>query len=269
VVKLKDITRLVAYGCSFTFGAELSDHIILNKPMIELDREKRSIGIEGFDKFISSYPKLKNEISKKVCNRLSYSAKLAKLLDLQYSNRAVVGNSLQGTVFNIENDLSNGYLKDSDLILVGITSPSRWLYFLNNGDIRTPNLAYGIDWPNKKFYEEFVAIFGNPFNFMYQYFFHLKYIELLSKNLNGRVFCVWTHAVYGQYKGWNKTENDNLLYLICDQIENFDSIIAPNLSLYGLITDYESETHGFTHPKQEIHDKFAFMLFPQIVKKYE
>ena len=269
MVNLSQLKRLVAYGCSHTAGAELGDHILLNLHSDVVDAEKRKLGDNDFNYKYQNI--LTKEATSKINHSLSYASKLAKQLNLDYENRANVGNSNQGIIYDIELDIANGFLKDDDLLIIGLTSPDRWLYFMPNGQPKTPIYAPLYQWPNKEFHQIFIEQIANSYFTMYNFLVNVKYLDNLSKNLNGRLVQLFAHHTYKEYSEWNYTINPSItkkLRSITDQILKFDSIIDQTISLCNQL-NWNTDTHAFYHAKEIWHKKFADYIEILIRNKYE
>jgi len=264
--KLILFDRIVAYGCSFTAGGELADHLLMpGKTVDEVDKIKKKLGQEQFNYI----PEVINNGSGRWSNHhgktLSWASKLANKFNVPILNNSVGGSSMQSVIYLIEQDMTNNVINlESDLILVGITGPDRWMYFDNSGTWRRPGSQYiSTDWPSKKFYKEFTLHMANDYNFFYNWYTSIKYIDMLSSHLGGRIL---QQPCLTRYKDHEYDISKLTIKSIIEKINIFDSIIDHDHSLWDMMED-KSDTHAWHHPKEIYHQRFADHLFE--ILKYE
>jgi len=119
---LRVINRIVAYGCSYTFGSELADIDFIENA----EAEKRNLGLAEFNRkygHIITSPELIAKQQERVWPTL-----LANKLNVDVLNRAAGGTSLEHSVMTFRDDLFNKRIKKTDLVLLGITTLNRWLH---------------------------------------------------------------------------------------------------------------------------------------------
>lgn len=264
--KLISFDRIVAYGCSFTGGGELADRYLLpNKSADEVELLKRELGQDKFNKIPEVAENGGAHWSNVHGKTLAWPAKLSNLFGVPCENMAIGGSSIQSAVYLIEEDLANGNIKQDDLILVGITGPDRWMYFTNNGEMRRPGSQYvPMEWPSKGFYNEYITHIANDYNCVYGWYNSIKYIDMLSDRLNGRILQQPCLAKYSD-KNYNSLENHGLINII-KNMSSFKSIIDYDNTLWDMMED-KSDTHAWYHPKEIYHQRFADHLFE--ILKYE
>jgi hypothetical protein len=125
---IKKINRLIVFGCSYCTGEE----ILYSELGPDLDQLHRStaddprIFFNKIDK-LNLNDRLK-EIQKKQMN-LAWPKKLADALNIECLNLAESGNSMQKMLWQFLNQLHLGNIKETDLILFGLTKAERGLYF--------------------------------------------------------------------------------------------------------------------------------------------
>lgn len=131
VNSMSRINRILAYGCSYTAGDEIMDHVKIGVTFEECNQIKQRYSTtygQGYDiaafrtefNLSRDYPLHRNN---------SWAAILAKKLTVSFENRAVNGSGLDEHYFKIYNDYNNGQIKDTDLVLVGLTSIDRMIDF--------------------------------------------------------------------------------------------------------------------------------------------
>jgi len=234
--------RIVAYGCSLTAGMELADHKIINMPNI--DDYKKSLGVKKWLELLHSKMPLKEVL--KLENNLAWPKYVADHFGVDYMNRAVYGSNTDSNIWFIERDLTSGFLTSNDLILVGITEPTRYFWLDDNG---TPmhGCMGGSDerWPSKEFHREFINSTSTP-HLMHRWLTDIKYLDMLSVKLNGRILQQFCYDTY-----------DLDLYSIIDKNFSFSKIVDWN---------NENHVHGFMHPRVEYQKIFASKVIKQLTQ---
>lgn len=263
--------RIVAYGCSHTAGSELVDHLFWHKPItaMELDKIKRKWTADGRrGEFYLKNPSLQqydqiNEAGKKI----AWPAQVAKRFGVPIVNKAVPGNSMQGIVYSIEQDLYEGNISDNDLVLIGATSMDRFLHFTKqekNGwpESATPIIGCPWLWPTEKFHNDFVEHMADDYFLLFNYFNSLKYLDLLSERHQGRFLVQFIHHTMNDYNDFlsNKSLHKRFMGMVT-ATDNFKSIIDHDISFGGLIDwNNESHVHGFFHLHIEFHEQLADLI---------
>ena len=128
----KNINRIIAYGCSYTAGDEIMDHIALDISFEECNQLKREY-LQKNEKSPNHTGKFKKYVNIAWNNPLhqksSWAGQLANLMNLPFENRAINGSGLDEQYFRIYNDYTQGLILDTDLVLVGLTSMNRMIDF--------------------------------------------------------------------------------------------------------------------------------------------
>jgi len=138
-----EFKRLVAYGCSFTSGAETIDEEWY--PGAEQIKIKH--GPHYFYNLLYKEKNLTFHSYDQLSKKNSWANQFADTLGIPCLNNSVSGNSIYKMYWELERDLSNGTILDDDVIFVGITSPERVIYFDNFGPTAL-HLAYPNLWPD-------------------------------------------------------------------------------------------------------------------------
>jgi hypothetical protein len=257
--------RIVAYGCSFTEGAELADHMFLDplKPIAEFDKIKRDN--PNFYKKYHDWVEIQNDLQYLQKN-LSWAKHLSNNFRVDFLNRGFGGNSMMNIVYNIETDLKSGELTDTDFIVVGITVPDRWMFFKDNGDPERVLFTRTNFWPTKEFQEDFVVHIANDYFRLYFWFNSIKYLDMLSERLGGRLIQQYVHHPWHDYKKWTSVELKPSFVQTLEEIDTFKSIIDPNYAM-GKFINWHTDTHGSYHPKVEFHRQFADYITNKLTGK--
>lgn len=138
--------RLVAYGCSYTQGDELLDETYIPGA----NEIKKIQGREIWWKtLLDTYPGLDKQEYNERCKFHAWPRHLADRMGIPWVNRAYPGNSIYNMIYKIDQDLANGDILDTDLVILGITSPNRLIYVDYEGRGKTLHLGYINGWPEK------------------------------------------------------------------------------------------------------------------------
>lgn len=255
------IDRIVFYGCSFTAGQELGDAEILQIDGNVLDKVKRSRGA------LDAMAIYKTKEMQNRCDEhsltLSWPTKLTKKMGVSCWNRAELGTSLEDVVYKLTYDIEHGLIQDNDLIIVGVTCPTRFSTLSNRDNhMVTRMLAYEKPfWPSKQIHEFMVRTWGTDNNIIWEHAKHLKHLDLLSDSLGGRIKMVttvfsWEHLLQHSYP--------NRMSWLTDI--QFKHLMGRDVSFsitYG-DTPYREVSHGWGHPKVDYHIKFADLVYDML-----
>jgi len=264
--KIVNFNRILAYGCSFTNGAELADHILLGISAEEMDYLKDTKSRDEVYQLFSDRNFFNLEIEK-AQHRLVWACKIADKFGVDFENRAKAGSSNQGMLFEVQRDLASGRILDTDLILVGLTNECRWLYFNDQG--LPMNVLFGVEhnWPNKNVHNE-MSLIANDFFLLYQYYNTLTQFNNLHKELNNRLLVQYLHHSFKDYINFHRTQlttNQEFMKLM-EQNCNLESVID-NDYCFGKFVHWDNDTHGYYHPKEEFHQILADHLYGKLIEK--
>lgn len=272
--KIIKFNRIVAYGCSHTAGSELADHIDWHEPItaLELDKIKRKWAADGNrGRFYLKYPHLVNGKTLEKCKALGWPAQVAKRFGVPIVNKAIPGNSMQGMIYNIEQDLFEGNISENDLVLIGATSMDRFLHFSDRAKdgwpiAATPIIGCPWLWPTEKFHNDFVEHIADDYFILFNYYSTLKYLELLSEQQGGRILVQFIHQTMRDYISFlsSKTLQERFMQMV-NSTDNFKSIIDHDMAFGNLVTwDDETQVHGFYHLHIETHEQFADLIVDKL-----
>ena len=193
---LSNIKRVVFYGCSFTVGSELSDQELLpHLSKEQIDKLKIKEQYRFYDRFDpEEFPKLDNQ--------KSWTRWFSDELNLSWVNRAKGGSSMGQIIFAIEEDLANSQILDTDMIVIGITSPERICTFQNYGTRSYIMHDFDTSW-DEKFRNEFILNIANDDYILYNWYKDINYLDLLSTRLNGRLYQQWVWATMFELFSFN------------------------------------------------------------------
>lgn len=266
--------RVVAYGCSHTAGSELADHLFWPTPATreEVDRIKRQYASRGATDFYTDYPFLGDKTVLDTQAKLSWAGQVAQKLGVPILNRGIAGSGMQGMIYAIEQDLSSGVLTEYDLILVGATSMERWMYFDKQERFgwpwpATPIVGFPRYWPSERFHNEFVEQIADEYFLFFNYYTSLRYLDLLSQELGGRLLVQYLHCTMDDYASFVQDKKLNTRFMcMATNTRRLRSIIDHDMCLSNLI-DWrnDSQVHGFYHAHVEYHEKLANTIIDKLL----
>jgi len=259
MIDIKKYNRIVSFGCSWTAGDEIKDHEILGISYQKCKKMKIKYGSDKFYQLKDKNQKLYGNLIEEnfsINSNSTWAALLSKKLHLDFENRAIGGSSLDQILFTILQDLKNNNIKNSDLILVGLTTPFRTLLWPNKFQPYsvipgvmdcTPNNVK--KWCLQKLWTD------NNFSLNW-----IKTIQSIS-NLSDNIFFIFPRPecspIYYQY---NISSEIKFYYEFI-----MDKLSDRFLSSHDLFLELETYEHcGFGHPPYESHEKLADKLFEKI-----
>lgn len=263
--------RLVCYGCSFTAGGELGDiYLLAKKTEDQISEIKKNLGIEKFNQLSEVRANKSGYYSDKKGRELAWPAALAKKFNVPYKNRAHGGSSLGHAIFHLETDLHRpdvefGIDIDNDLIIVGITSESRWFYIDKDGNPMKPIVNNANQWPGAKFYKEFILHCSNDNNMMYSYIVNLKYLDMLSKSLGGRILVQPCLQPFNDFHIKDSITEEYLRRFLKKTVDSLTNVIDPTISMYDFFDRADELPWG--HPPKYAHDSFAEELYNKLTRE--
>ena len=96
----------------------------------------------------------------------SWLNRLAKKLSVPCLNRSWAGGSIQSFQYYHMQDRFSGEITDNDLIIVGMTSLSRWFYLSEGGQEKHALFGFFThQWETKNLYDSMVSTFGSNMPF--------------------------------------------------------------------------------------------------------
>jgi len=265
--------RLLAYGCSHTAGAETQDEDYVPGA----DKIKKEV---GYMKFMLDYDPIFSKNKEAYINsgkKKSYIRHLADHLQLPYDNRAVSGSGLPEQIYQIESDLVSENIKDTDLIIIGITGKERILKF-EDDKAGTILLAYTSTYPKNlqnsqkefiEYYEDRITTFQSLMH--YQYFLNLANTRL--KNQIYFVFCnTWAMMLDYNFKGVQELPDSFKFVMrrLHNDFKNSKYTLSDcDLYHYSIVNnsyDDNSNFHGGNHVKENVHKLFADHLYKKLLE---
>lgn len=268
--------RIVAYGCSYTAGAELSDYLgFPDISIAESENLKRTTSPHEFYQILSTNMEKHNILRGDLDaynQEHAWPSYLSKRFGVDCINQASNGASNQYMVHAIERDLANNIIKDTDLIIVGLTSYSRWFYLDNTATPRKPLVGYysEIEWPTREFYDNYL-VYVSGTNDAYAWSLANRHLALLSEKLGHRILVQPLIVNLEDLNDVAKSTNDREFINTITHINNTPYIISKYNS-FSTATGHEfSEpwpiSHGFGHPTQQQQEKFAEFIYGELTNE--
>ena len=245
------ITTLAAYGCSFTAGAELGDHLI--SPKAETVKRKK-----GTDHWWRLFGNITPALMQNVIDyerSHSWPSRAAERLGLVSDNRAQNGTALGSAVWRFEQDLFNQRWADptNTLFVFGVTTPDRVKLF-ELDPVRTLRIANPIDQPKHWCMSTITDIFTDGL-LIWNHLQLLERIAVLAQRLD------LTIAVFNAFAPrplayYHIVQQD--LALIEHQ-RHYINTLPGFFLLEPSMTEFigEGERLGCGHPNALAHDRFA------------
>ena len=247
--------KLFAYGCSFTYGSELADIDFSGLSVNETDDIKNKIGqTEFYNRYV------RNKSEKKyveIMHEKSYAKTIADVINADdYVNRAAPGGSNMHMFYNILDDIEKGKVTEEDIIFVGYTSFSRYVWWDKDlSKFRSTTVAGG-PWPNAKFQKQYTLNVSDQDYILQnvQAYYAIKEITKEFKFFYQTTQWPYTHT-YGH------AEIDNSLFKSLEEIDR--NALIPETCIFYEMPDYSNwrnYSHAFGHPYKEYHESYGKKL---------
>lgn len=267
--------RIISYGCSFTAGSELTDHLVIGMEEKDLFSYVKENDIRGTFQLYQAL-----EIPRKTQHEINASNAAAswpnfisKHFNVPLANRAVAGTGLSHSTYRILHDLHNSVIEDDDLVIVGITSPTRWFQFTERGTEAWG--VFGMGWRNinPEYQKQLEMHWGNVYNIVYTYFKEIAFLSNLSDRLNGRIKLCYTFGNPDYLRHFFleelKTSNFRKFFDFSVKVCPTHNFITDNYALTSLAGRRDdSRYHVFGHPRVQFHEKFANILIERMEEMY-
>jgi hypothetical protein len=261
---MRTIDRVVAYGCSWTAGSELMDHVHMGVSFDECNAIKKTYISSGkthenMHKFIEKY-KINEPAIEELNRHSSWAGQLAGLLGKPIENRAVGGSSLDQSYFELYRDYHDGKILPTDLVLFGLTTAYRTIGFRDR-IVGSLQLGYHFRDDNVED-RSLLKLYDDNF-LVFSYFKTLSILNSLKSKMNIRLQPV--------VKGLNPFSHEfdfatahakNYAQHIWN--ESQDALILPNEHLQEYIVDGKPKRCGFMHEPVESHIELANKIYNQV-----
>ena len=255
-----EIKRVVAYGCSYTAGAELADEDFIK----DADAIKRKIGLPKFNiqysKIINS-PELIEAQQKK-----TFVSHLSKLLEVDVLNRAMSGTGLEEHITRFRYDIMSNNLNRNDLVVLGITSMNRWVHIHPEWHSVIHFMSNLID--DSKMSRAMLTVYDD-YKLLHLHLTYLEQFVQLAKenNLNLIGFPIHPEPIdeYLRVSPLANLDYLNVLKWRWKLLKRSPHYMWTNI-MRDATKNQNDELHGGMHWKESVHIKFANTIFNNIKK---
>jgi hypothetical protein len=250
---VKNTNRIIAYGCSYTSGAELMDHVYLNMTFDRCNSIKKYFSFNPTT--VSKFSKFYNIKEADSLNRQnSWAAHLSKKLNKSFENRAEQGSGLDQVYFKICEDLRNGLINKDDLVIVGLIDIDRVIVF-NHVSIRSLLLGWQLR-DNNPHDVTLVELLNDDWLF-FNYYKTLKLMLLLNDKINIRFQPMTVRQNLEKY--------DSLTYVRDYANEVWEELQPLILSKTDVLELKEGQQLcGFRHHPVESHIDLADRIYSKL-----
>lgn len=245
--------RIVAFGDSMIEGAELLDH---NLPVI--GKLKSKMNAYDWSNLIFKHDLIEQHLkNKEQTKKLSYPAQLSQMLQREFINHGIGGNSLESVCWQL---LNHHELRPTDLILIGLPPVERlWkMYTPMSTDC---NILFGWEESYKEFGNNLVDWYSEP-RLVWEYIKCLSVIEHYKRTVHPHVYVMpqWqsiNHLADNLESAWKEALKPQI-----EKIYKSDLFLFFN-PLYYLRFMNKLE-HG--HPTLRSHIKMAEHIIKYYIK---
>jgi len=256
----KNIKRILAYGCSYTAGAEIMDHVIMGVSFEECNQRKtdylkNSNGESCFIKFNQDFNIKSND---PLIRYSSWAGQLANLLNLEFENRARSGSGLDEQYLKILDDYNQGLILEEDLVLVGLTNIDRIPDFRSKEKITTL-LCQNI--PDDIGSKLLLDIFNDDY-LIFQYFKNLILLNSLNSKMQLKMQPLSVTMLDEYLTSLNITNNKQFTKDVWNGV--IDNMLLPEEFLKRPVVNGKEVVCGFLHPPLESHIELAEKIYNQI-----
>ena len=261
----ESIDRVIAYGCSFTAGDEIVDHLLLNVSFDEVNKIKKN-----YSNQVEFYEKLSIEFPNDIMRNNSWAGQLAKLLNKPFINKAYPGYSIAQSYFQIYSDWKNNFITNKDLILLGLTDPSRIVWF--NEELKVLDSAPLLNYIENCNYNDvekkpILELFDDNLT-AFNYFSFLNNIQQLKNHLNIRIQPMTANNTINSKHFSLLGIDSNILKYCLSVFDDCQSIILLSKEyLKNKTIDPKVTLCGYGHPPLESHIELAIKINDRCVIK--
>ena len=189
----------------------------------------------------------------------SWTGQLAKLLDLEFENRAISGSGLDEHYFNIYNDYNQGLILEDDLVIVGLTYIDRIPDFRKEEKITT---LMSRNIPDEVGSKLLLEIHNDDY-LVFQYFKNLILLNGLNLKMQLKMQPM-TVTILNKYR----MERLNIPHTkqFAEHVWNsiIDNILLPEEFLKRPEVRGVQIECGFHHPPLESHIELANKIFEKL-----
>jgi len=256
---MNNINRIIAYGCSYTAGDEIMDHVALGISFEECNQLKREYLLKN-EKSPNHTSKFKKDFNIRWDDPLhrnsSWAGQLAKLMNVSFENRATNGSGLDEQYFKIHHDYAQGLILKDDLVLIGLTSMNRMIDFRSK---TTTLISKNI--PDDSGSRLLLDIYNDDY-IVFHYFKTLDLFNGLRSKMRLLMQPMVDHMLPYQL---NRLNVPNTRIFAKDIWKNsISNILLPEDYLRSPIVNGVKNKCAFGHPTLESHTELAEKIYKQI-----
>ena len=275
-------TRIISYGCSFTAGDELSDHEFIGMTEDELKKFVKTHDIKGSSPLfydVLKYSEDDVDKIKKENSTRSWPNYIAKHYGIPLINKAVSGGTNELMLHYYMQDRLNQKILPTDLILIGLTSPSRWFQFDDHGYAHYG--VVGVRWKSfdATWQQQIEKNWFNIFNMMHNYMKTIRMFSHESDLNNHQIKLCHAFCFPGMIRSLLREELELNVDDMFGKNDFFDSHLKmiPNHNFLNdttCIADLAAKGEGishhtFGHPTIKYHKIFAELQIEELEKNYD
>ena len=257
----KNFNRIIAYGCSYTAGDEIMDHVVMGITFEECNQRKTDY-LNNKTASLAHTGNFKKDFNIQWNDPLhrnsSWAAQLAKLLNVPFENRAMNGSGLDEHYLRIYMDYDHGRILDSDLVLVGLTSMNRMIDFRSKEKITTLISKNIPDDVGSKLYLDMY----NDDYVVFQYFKTLELFNGLATKIQLMMQPMTTEILLMQLDKLDIPHTRSFANTVWKN--SIDNILLPEEYLQPLIVNGVARKCTFGHPPVESHIELAKKIYKKI-----
>jgi len=251
-------TRIHSYGCSYTAGAELFDHLI--DPKADAIKRKRGF-LDWLNNHVHSHTLEFVAHVWELERNNAWPAIVAQHYQVDFLNNAKGGSALAMSLLAFEQDLiTNPQLVNDTLFLFGITNSSRILKF-NSGQAQTLLLAMPECWRDPRLDLHTVLDLWDETAITWQ---HLQLLQrlLAVADRSGATVLIFDMMGYLSGPWWHQpaiTAAQPYPYMFTTFDHVWNQIIAdPRMCVkQSLQGQLPASFHGLGHPTISMHQSFS------------
>jgi hypothetical protein len=261
---MRQVDRVVAYGCSWTAGSELMDHVHMGVSFEECNAIKKTYIAAGkthenMHKFIDRY-NINDPTNLALNQRSSWAGQLAGLLGKPIDNRAVGGSSLDQAYFELYRDYHEGKILPTDLVLVGLTTAYRIPRF-RDSLIGSSQLGY--HFRDDKIEDHSLIKLCNDDYLIFNYFKTLSILGSLKSKMNIRLQpVVRENNPFSEHFTFDLKLCRDYANHIWNELHGV--FLLSNEYLREYIVDGKPKRCGFMHESIESHTELANKIYNQV-----
>lgn len=261
----ESIDRVIAYGCSFTAGDEIVDHLLLNVSFDEVNKIKKN-----YSNQVEFYEKLSIEFPNDTMRRNSWAGQLAKLLNKPFVSKAYPGYSIAQSYFQIHSDWKNNFITDRDLILLGLTGPSRIMWY--NKELKVLDSAPLLNYIENCNYDTteqkpLLELFDDNLT-AFNYFSFLNNVQQLKNHINIRIQPMTANNTVDSKHFSLLGIDSNIMKYCLDVFDDCQNItLLSKEYLRNKTIDPKFTLCRYGHPPLESHIELAIKIYDRCVIK--